>query len=426
MLPLKNWAENFSFSPLHTHAPRSLAELKAAVLEARSRKQMIRVRGSGHSWNPLIASDQHFLHLDQLQGITHVDPATERVRVLAGTKLFHLGQEAFKQGFAMINLGDINRQSLAGATSTGTHGTGLNLQSISNQITWLSYVDAQGELRESKLGDSDFNALRLSLGSLGILHEIELQVTKSYRLKEETMLKKREDFLATLQEDIKDNRHFELFYFPVGDWALVKKMNPTQEIIDQTPLSVFVQKHLEGPVYEALNILASRSQSYSLCDKIMQAFVSPQTRSGWSHEIFPSNRDIRFMEMEYNLPLENFSEAFSEIIAFIKKHKIQTLFPIEIRFVKADDIWLSPAFHRASVYFAVHTYRHEDHRFYFEGVQEIFKHYQGRPHWGKWHSLKNKDFTRLYPRFEDFKKLRESLDPQGVLLNSYLKEILAS
>ncbi|MCE3013093.1 MAG: FAD-binding oxidoreductase, partial [Proteobacteria bacterium] len=121
-----------------------------------------------------------------------------------------------------------------------------------------------------------------------------------------------------------------------------------------------------------------------------------------------------------------FSEAFSEIIAFIKKHKIQTLFPIEIRFVKADDIWLSPAFHRASVYFAVHTYRHEDHRFYFEGVQEIFKHYQGRPHWGKWHSLKNKDFTRLYPRFEDFKKLRESLDPQGVLLNSYLKEILAS
>ena len=426
MLPVENWAKNFNFTPLKTHAPATLAELKAAVLEAGQSEQNIRVRGSGHSWNPLIASSQHYLHLDRLQGITHVDPELKRARVLAGTKLETLGHEAFKHRLSMINQGDINRQSLAGSTSTGTHGTGLSLQSISNQITALSYVDAQGELRETRWGDADFNALRLMLGSLGIVYEIELQLMESYRLKEETCLRRRDDFLSTLQEDVKENRHFELFYFPVGEWALVKKMNPTTEVIEQTPVSKFIQKHLEGPIYEALNVLASRSQNYQLCDKIMQKFVSHQVRSDWSHEIFPSNRDIRFMEMEYNLPLESFSQAFEDILRFIQKHRIQTLFPIEIRFVKADDIWLSPAYQRASVYFAVHTYRGEDHRFYFEGVQEIFRHYQGRPHWGKWHSLKAQDFAKLYPRFADFNRLRKDLDPKGVFMNDYLKEILAS
>ncbi len=426
MLPIKNWANNFHFTPREVHAPQKLEDIQNAVIKAAQHKQNIRVRGSGHSWNPLIASDEHYLHLDSLQGITHVDPATKRIRALAGTKLFKLGEEAFKYKLAMINQGDINRQSLAGATSTGTHGTGITLQSISNQITWLSYVNAQGELKTSQLGDPDFDALRLSMGSLGILHEIELQLRDSYLLEEQTAGMQREEFMQTIQSDILANRHFELFYFPVGDWALVKKMNETPKLQSQKALDAFIQKHLEGPVYEGLNILAHRSGSYAFCDRIMQRFVSVQKRSGWSHEIFPSNRDIRFMEMEYNLPRESFTDAFSEVLKFIKKHKIQTLFPIEIRFVKADELWLSPAYQRESVYFAIHTYRSENHQFYFEGIQEIFNHFQGRPHWGKWHSLKAEQLDKRYPRYREFQALRQKMDPQGVFMNDYLKEILAS
>lgn len=427
MLSVKNWAGNLSFSPHTQHSPTTLEELQNCVRRARFQQQVIRPRGSTHSWNPLYATDEHYLQLDHLQGVTHVDPSLNRIRALAGTKLSRLGEEAFKHNLSMINQGDINQQSLAGATSTGTHGTGITLKSISNQITALKFVNAEGELQTSQLGDKDFDALRLSLGSMGVLYEIELQMQESYRLEEFTYAQKRELFLETIDKDVKENRHFELFYFPVGDWALIKKMNLTDSPVTQiTPFNEWKQKSLEGKVYEWLNVLASKSQHYQLCDQIMQKFITPEQRVGWSHEIFPSNRDIKFMEMEYNLPSECFRDAFQEITQFIKKHRIQTLFPIEIRFVHADSLWLSPAFERESVYFAVHTYRGEDHRFYFQGIQDIFKSYQGRPHWGKWHSLRAREFNDLYPRFNDFIHLREKLDPQKTFMNSYLKEILAS
>ena len=219
MLSLKNWAGNLNFTPHTQHAPRTLEELQASVRLARLQKQVIRPRGSTHSWNPLFATEEHYLQLDHLQGVTHVDPDRKRISALAGTKLSTLGHEAFKHKLSMINQGDINQQSLAGATSTGTHGTGVTLQSISNQISALKYVNAEGELQSSQLGDHDFDALRLSLGSMGILYEIELQMQESYRLQEFTFSQKREEFLERIEASKKENRHFELFCFPVGDWA---------------------------------------------------------------------------------------------------------------------------------------------------------------------------------------------------------------
>jgi hypothetical protein len=379
VLLVKNWAKTISFTPQEIVAPKSQQEIQRVILKAQSEKKVIRVRGSHHSWTELNRSEDYFLHLDHLQGISDVNPQNGRAKVLAGTKLSRMGDEAFDHGWAMANQGDINRQSLAGATSTGTHGTGITLQSIANQLTSLSWVNASGEVQLTHQQDPLFKALALSLGSLGILYEMEIQLVPCYKLKEVSEAKSYAEIAETLRADINDNRHFEFFYFPLGDWAIVKKMNLTEDEI--TPISQWQQRKkyfLETHLYETLNILATKSGNFHHFDKLMRHFVNREVRVDWSHRLFPSYRNILFHEMEFNLPIQAYHDAFSDLKKMIKKRKIQTLFPIEVRFVKGDDLWLSPAFQRDSVYLALHTYRQQDCREYFSGAQEIFKHYQGR------------------------------------------------
>lgn len=423
---MKNWAGNFSFTPKNIFAPKNITELQDIIKKAAKEKNTIRFRGSGHSWAKLIETDDIFLHLDHMQGMIDCDHETKRLKVLAGTKLHQLGNIAYSQGLAMPNQGDINKQSIAGATSTGTHGTGLGLQSISNQIHDLTLILANGEKISINENDPElFYSARLGLGALGVMAETTLQLIPAYKLKVATFVEEMNSSLKVLNQRIKQHRHVEMFYFPLGDWSIVKIMDPTDEADQKKSLFEKLNEVIvENWSYEMLNIIAGKTGQYKKLDSFMRKFCSPLNRVGWSHDIFPTQRSLKFMEMEYNIPLEHFEEAFAEIKATIKASNFQTLFPIEIRFVKGDSLWLSPASGRDSVYFAIHTYITEDYRPYFLSMETIFKKYQGRPHWGKWHNLGIKELEQVYPKFHDFRKLRERLDPQGVFLNSHLKHLL--
>ena len=417
---MKNWAGNLIFTPQNIVAPKSIGEIQKVIQE----KKNIRVRGSAHSWTDLIATDDTFMHLDNLQGVISIDEKHKRIRAWGGTKLSLLGEKAFEAGLALPNQGDINKQSVAGALSTGTHGTGITLQSMANQVRDLTIVTSSGEALSIGKEHPYYEASRVSFGSLGIIADLNLDFVDAYKLKVESFSENMDDCLVNLHSRLKENRHLEMFYFPQGDWSIVKMMNQTDQ--DITPKNVahkFNDVVIENWLYEGLNLLANSTKSYALLDKVMRRFVSHQTKVDWSHRAFPADRTVKFMEMEYNLALEKFEEVFSEIKACIKKNKFQTLFPIEIRFVKADSIWLSPAFERDSVYFAVHTYISEDWKPYFESIQEIFKRHGGRPHWGKWHSLEYGDFEKIYPKWHNFLEIRKTLDPEGLFLNAHLNKI---
>ncbi len=421
---MKNWAQNLDFTPSKIFSPKSVEDIKSAILTSRKEGRTLRMRGSAHSWTGLIETNQHYLHLDELQGVIDVKPEQKIVKAWAGTKLSLFGEEAFKHKLSMENQGDINKQSIAGATSTGTHGTGINLQSVANQISSLTIINANGEEVVVDETSPHFNAARLSLGSFGVVSDMTFKLTEAYKLEVKTFSEDFEQSLKEFDSRLKNNRHLEMFYFPVGKWSLTKLMNKTEApVTNKGPLHKLNEVVIENWLYTQLNRVASSTGQYKLIDKLMRTFVSPETKVDWSHRAFPTERSFKFMEMEYNLPVEKFIPVMKEMTAAIDKHGFQTLFPIEIRFVKKDNIWISPAFERDSVYFAIHTYISEDYRPYFDCMEEILQRHEGRPHWGKWHTMDYKKLNRVYPKLNDFLESRKVFDPDGLFLNDHLKKI---
>jgi len=362
-----------------------------------------------------------------MQGILNVDSKNNTITAKSGTKLFRYCKAIYRHNMALPNQGDINKQSLAGALSTGTHGTGITLKSMSNQILKFKLITGNAELIDIDIKNSPkiLKAFAVSFGSVGLITEATLQLMPAYKLKVDTWAEDMCIVLEHVHRRLKENRHLEMFYFPIGDWSIVKTMN----ITDKKP-SLFNKLNkindivFENWLYESLVKSAPKLRAHKTFDKLMRKTVNDKTFVNWSHHAFPTERNVRFMEMEYNLPLTKFEEVFAEMKASIQQNNFQTLFPIEIRFVKGDDLWLSPAYKRDSVYFAVHSYIKEDFRPYFNEMERIFKRHNGRPHWGKWHSLKKNDLERIYPKWHDFLKLRSEFDPQGLFLNEYLKSIL--
>ena len=423
---MKNWAGNLVFHPKKILNPKSTEEALSMVKEHLAAKKTIRMRGTGHSWTGLNATDDSFLHLDDMQGLIDVNATDQLITAKAGTKLALFGEEAFKHQLALPNQGDINHQSIAGAFSTGTHGTGITLQSMSNQLRNITMVTGTGEILKIDGGKNCdlLNAVGVSFGSVGLITEATLKMIPAYKLKVESFAENMKVSLEKYKARLQDNRHLEMFYFPVGDWSMVKMMNLTEEK-ESAPskLKEVGDIVLENWLFEGLNILAHKTNSYKGLDTFMRKFVGHEVFVDWSHRAFPSSRNIRFMEMEYNLPVGKFEEVFEELKASIKKHDFQTLFPIEIRFVKGDELWLSPAHKRDSVYFAIHSYIQQDFKPYFDEMQRIFKRHGGRPHWGKWHSLTHDDLESVYPKWHDFIKLRSEFDPHGVWLNDHLRSL---
>lgn len=365
---MKNWAGNIEFSPKKILTPSSIEHAQILVKEQIAANQTIRMRGSSHSWTPLIESDESFLHLDNMQGILSIDAKNHLVKAKAGTKLSRFCAEAFKHKLALPNMGDIDHQSIAGALSTGTHGTGIALQSLSNEIQNLTLIAGTGEILtiDANQNLDLLNAVAVSFGSFGLLTEVTLKMIPAYKLKVETWTEDIQTCLDNVQSRIKENRHLEMFYFPVGDWCIVKKMNTTLESESRFfQLQKLNELIIDNWLYECVHWIAHKTNSYQTLDTFVRKFAGEKKFVNWSYKAFPTERTIRFMEMEYNLPIEKFEEVFEEIQRSIHKHNFQTLFPIEIRFVKADELWLSPAYKRDSVYFAVHSYIKQDFRPYF-------------------------------------------------------------
>ncbi|MFD2177223.1 D-arabinono-1,4-lactone oxidase [Veronia pacifica] len=430
MKTISNWARNIDFVPASIHYPDSEEAIVSLVKMASKNKQILRVMGSGHSWTRLIETEQILVSLDRFQGIDEVNHDNQTVRVRAGTQLSVLGELLYAEGLAMENLGDIDSQSIAGALSTGTHGTGIAFKTLSNQISALTMVMASGQTLEcSEHQNKDiFKAAQLSLGALGIITHFTLNLVPGFKLKLETKKVDLDILLTHLDEYKNNNRHFEFYWFPYAKTAQVKCVNPTDEALRDGGLAKkFNDLILENAVFGAVSYVSRAFPSLAkqiskLCAKLMSsgAFINH------SHKIFATQRLVRFNEMEYNIPAEHFVAVMKEIKSCIEHHQFAVHFPIECRWVKGDDIFISPANGRDSAYIAVHMFKGMPYKDYFNAIEAIFTKYGGRPHYGKMHSLKSEDFTKLYPNWQRFAEIRHDLDPDGIFLNPYLKDMLTT
>jgi L-gulonolactone oxidase len=421
----KNWSGYVQCPRTPVLAPGSGAELAAALADAARDGRPVRLVGAGHSFSPLVASEGVIVSLDRMQGIVDVDAATRVARVHAGTRLYALGAALAERGLAMENLGDINVQSIAGATSTGTHGTGLAFGNLATQIAALKFVTADGrEVAASPDENPElFAGGRIALGSLGVLAEVSLRLVPAYRLRLERGRMDLEDCLAQADALVAANRQFEFYWLPHTETVLTKKWNITDAPVDKSGVGRWVSDVLLENI--AFGLLCDVGKAVpSMCPPLSRfcaslVSASEQVDASWS--MLSTVRQVRFNEMEWSLPVERGADALREIKALIARREFPLMFPLEYRWVRGDDLWLSPNHGRDSVHISVHQYVGMPHEAYFDAVQAICLNHGGRPHWGKVHSLKAAQLARLYPRWDDFLALREKMDPKGLFLTPYLR-----
>ena len=425
-----NWSESVACQPAAIRYPQSLEEMVAIVNECRREGRGLRVVGSGHSFTPLVATDGVLISLDRYSGLEQIDVAARTATVRGGTKIKALGELLSRHGLAQENLGDIDAQSIAGAISTGTHGTGLTLGSLSTQVIGLTLVTGAGEVLRCSESERPeiLRAAQVSLGALGIIASVTLRLVPAYRLEYVWQRETLGGCLDQLGRNTLDNRNFEFYWLPHTDTVMTKRMNVSQSNTHSQlrhSLRHYQELVLENSVLWLISEACRHFPAITpLASGLIAGLISSGADINDSHKIFATPRLVKFQEMEYSLPVENMAVALEAIDRCIRQRRFQVHFPLECRVVRGDGIDLSPAAGRDSAYIAVHMYKGMAYREYFAAMEFILRSYGGRPHWGKLHSLTARELAPLYPRWDHFQAVRASLDPDGVLLNPYLRSIL--
>ena len=384
----QNWSGKHRLEVEDLRFLRSEEEAVAIAAHGAKTKQTIRVIGSGHSHSLLVPNNQILVESSGLAGVLETDIENKTAWVSAGSKIYSLGKPLHASGLALKNQGDIDRQAIAGACATGTHGTGKTLQNLSASVIGMTVATAAGELvtADDTQNESLMRAARLSLGAFGIITRLKLQLRESYRLKEAGLKMQYDELAPQILNLIEQHNRFEFFWFPQSDEANVK-------IIDETD---------EPPVYP----LAEENQ-----------------RQGWSYEVLPSHRPHPHTEMEYSIPAEDGPECFARIRDLLKTRFPDVFWPVEYRTVAADDVWLSMANSRPTVTISVHQDIRQDETKYYQACESIFLEYGGRPHWGKVNYLNSQQLADVHPDWERWWAVRDEVDPTGVFLNDYLRSI---
>jgi FAD-linked oxidoreductase len=429
----QNWARSASVRPVRVERPRSPEGVQRSVQAAIRQGLPVKAVGAGHSFTGIAVAPGVLLDLSDMQGIVSVDAATKRVTLLAGTRLYNIPGLLAAHGLAMQNLGDIDQQSISGATATGTHGTGAQFGGIATQIRGVTMVTSAGDFLRV---DEDHNpellpAVALGLGSLGILVEITLQCVPAFAIHAVDEPMPLEDLRTNLNELVADNDHFEFYWFPHTEVALTKRQTrlpgdvtlsplpPVGRWIDETLLSNGVYRVVCGLSHAVPAITPP-------FNRLAVKLTGDREYTDVSNKAFTQSRTVRFREMEYALPKENTLAAFDELRALIEKRNWRIEFPVEVRFAASDDLWLSTAHGRETGYIAVHRYWRRNPTEYFQEVEQLMLAHGGRPHWGKMHTLSAEQLRERYPRFDDFLSVRDALDPQRRFANRHLQRILGA
>lgn len=424
-----NWAGDQSCRPARILRPGSRAELAEAVGAAGAAGEKVRVAGSGHSFTEAALSDGVLLRVEALSGVLDADRASGLVRVGGGTVLADLNEELARLGLAMENLGDIDRQTIAGAISTGTHGTGARLRNISAQVEGLELVLGDGSVRH--LGPTTdpelLRAARVGVGALGAISAVTLRCVPAFGLLRIDAPHPREEVLDGFQQRAEEHDHFELFTFPYSDLALVLERNR----MEGTPKPRGrAAAYLNDVVLEnwALEALAATGKAIPrlipALSRLAGRLASGSRTSDRSDRVFANERRVRFTEMEYALPREHGPAAARRVVEWVRSNRYPVFFPIEMRVSAGDDASLSPAHGRETAYVAVHQYRGMEWRPYFEAVEAIMDSYGGRPHWGKRHFQTAATLAPRYPAWAEFQHARDTLDPGRVFSNEYTDRVL--
>ncbi|GAA0301433.1 D-arabinono-1,4-lactone oxidase [Sphingomonas oligophenolica] len=413
-----NWSGSVAASaPLLR--PKTEAELANAVRGAAS----VRATGAGHSFMPLCQSDGLILSLEDMAGTITVAPDRRTARIPAGWSIKRLTAALWDEGLALANQGDVNPQSLAGAMATGTHGTGRDLGNLATFARGFRLIGADGEpvWCDATTNPDLFQAQRLSLGLFGIATEIEAEVVPAFHLAERIEKKPWGEIRERYDELVEQQRHVEFWLFPHSDSAILKTLEPCDPC-DPPASTTDIE---ETAFRRLLNVGAFVPALVPTLQWAMMKTSFDGQRRGPAHAIFPSDRTIRFEEMEYEMPRATGLETLEEVVRWIRRKRLPVSFPFEFRIVAPDDIWMSPMNAGPVAAISMHQYAKMPWRTLFADAEAIFRAHGGRPHWAKRHTLTRADVDMLYPMAERYRAVRRAADPEGKFLNQHMTELFS-
>jgi L-gulono-1,4-lactone dehydrogenase len=415
-----NWTRDQRCVPERVERPSSEAELARAVAGARR----VKVAGAGHSFTDIACTDGVMVDLGRMNRVLEVEGAD--VTVEAGITIRELGPALAARGLALENQGDVDPQTLAGAISTATHGTGGRFANLSSRVVGLRLVTADGEARELREGD-DLLAGRVSLGALGAISAVTVRCVPAFTIHRVDEPRPLDDVLARFDEHVDRNDHFELFVFPYTRTALTLTSERTdREPRPAGPVQAFVRDFLLENAALELACRAGRRLPGAIpaINRHVTALMSAAEHLDASHRVYANRRSVRFTEMEYAIPRERVRDALERVLGLVERRRLRIGFPIEVRVAAPDDALLSTAQGRSTGYIAVHQYRGMEFESYFRAVEAIMDEYGGRPHWGKRHYQSAATLRPRYPGWDRFATVRDRLDPERKFENEYLRRVL--
>jgi L-gulono-1,4-lactone dehydrogenase len=424
----RNWAGDQRCAPARIEFPTSVTELLAAVERAAADGLKIRAVGSGHSFTDIALTEGVMLDLSRMNRVLGYDSASGEIKVEPGISLGALGEQLWSRGRSLENLGDIDRQSLAGAVSTATHGTGVRFRNISSQVEAVEMLTADGSIIAIDAADAAaLGAARVGLGALGVLASATLRTVPAFTVHRVDSPLPIAETLAGIQDLADAADHFEFFVFPHTDVALLR----TSERTDRPPqprgrVSAYVNDVvLENHMFNALTLFGRyRPQAIPRLSRFAAGQFARSEVTDRSHRVFANERRVRFTEMEYGIPREHAAEAVARVKEIAESPELDVSFPIEVRFAAADDALLSTAEGRDTCYIAVHMFKGMPWEAYFRRVEELMDGYGGRPHWGKRHFQSAATLAPRYPGWDRFREVRARLDPDGRFANRYTDRVL--
>ncbi len=423
-----NWAGNQLSKPVRIERPSSESEVVEIVLRAVAEHLRVKVVGSGHSFTGIAVPDEVMIDLAQMNRVVNVDHVGGVITVQAGIVLSDLNAYLESHKLSMPNLGDVTYQTLAGAVSTSTHGTGLQRTGLAAQIRAFKLVTSSGEvLTCDPVHNAEiFHCGRVSLGALGVITEVTLNVVPGFNLRAVEQPMPISHVLDNFAQLIQENDFFEFYWVPHTKWALTKANNVSMDAIDSPGRFATWYNKMFMENY-AFGLLCRVGRLFPKLIPKLATILPSSGRVEYvnvSHRIFSSKRLVKFYEMEYSITLDSLVPALREVMQMVEDRGFLISFPVEVRCTGSDDIPLSTSTGRRSAYIAVHMFKGCEYTEYFAAVETILRKHEGRPHWGKIHNLDASDISSLYPKYQRFIEVRNQLDPEGVFTNDYLRRVL--
>lgn len=435
-LAWSTWARQHEAQATGLFRPRSIPELQECIEHAGATGQRLKVVGRGRSSSAIAQPTDALLELDYLTGLTRVDAEGLTATFRSGTTVREANQILGYYNLAFSNLGRLDEQTLAGAISTGFHGTGVDYGIFATQVTELKLVGASGQLITCSVQENPelFKAALCGLGALCIIVEITFAVVPQFRLHAVERGHSYTDIVHSFTERAHGSDHYEFSWFPGSAEVRTRRLTRLALLTEgYMPASAAVSQArryggdhlLNNGMFSALSYLGAKAPALQpALNKVSNWGKGNRRYADYSARVFTVHRTVRHSTMEYAFDISQFSELMSDIRAHCKGSPVQSSYPLVISTSAADDIWLSPAYGRETFYVSARSYWRQPQAELFSPLEAIFKAHGGRPHWGQFHSQSAHDLAELYPHFKDFVELRAKLDPRGIFLNPHLHRVL--